>query len=144
MVHLALKLRSHILDLDSYKDFHISEDDAISCVPESVFMFIRLLLGGQNLFDCEMDNNSEMEHTPSSSESRQQNITLSLAQDLVYNVNTMKSMDETTGAVVPQNFVHGRFVHFTCDNIDINDSTLDGKEHFSRYTSCMLAERTSR
>lgn len=35
-------------------------------------------------------------------------------------------MDMDTGAVVPPNFVPNRFVHFTCDNIDINDSSSDG------------------
>ena len=43
---------------------------------------------------------------------------------------TLKSMDNETGAVVPRNFVHGRFVHFTCDNIDINDTSFDGKNSF--------------
>lgn len=31
------------------------------------------------------------------------------------------------GAVVPQNLVKGRFVHFSTDNVDINEYTLDGK-----------------
>ena len=31
------------------------------------------------------------------------------------------------GAVLPPNLVHGLFLHFTADNIDINDSTLGGK-----------------
>ncbi|KAL8567664.1 hypothetical protein ACOMHN_054475 [Nucella lapillus] len=39
-------------------------------------------------------------------------------------------MDQPTGAVTPPNFAHNRFVHFTCDNIDINDSSLDGKKSF--------------
>lgn len=43
---------------------------------------------------------------------------------------TLQTMDSVTGAVTPLNFVPGRFTHFTCDNIDINDSTLDGKNTF--------------
>ncbi|MGH0120519.1 UNVERIFIED_CONTAM: hypothetical protein FKN15_016365 [Acipenser sinensis] len=39
-------------------------------------------------------------------------------------------MDLTTGAVIPPNFVHTRFVLFTCDNIDINDTSFDGKNSF--------------
>lgn len=39
-------------------------------------------------------------------------------------------MDPETGAVTPPNFIHGRFVHFTCDNIDINDASFDGKNSF--------------
>lgn len=43
---------------------------------------------------------------------------------------TLQSMDLETGAVVPPNLVPGRFVHFSADNIDINDGTLDGKNTF--------------
>ena len=39
-------------------------------------------------------------------------------------------MNCENGAVTPPNLVQGRFVHFSADNIDINDSTLDGKNTF--------------
>ena len=42
-------------------------------------------------------------------------------------------MCNVNGEVIPPNFVDGcdgRFVQFTADNIDINDSTLDGKNTF--------------
>ena len=39
--------------------------------------------------------------------------------------STLKSVDKDTGAVVPPNLVPGRFVHFSADNIDINDSFVD-------------------
>ena len=39
-------------------------------------------------------------------------------------------MDTNSGAIIPPNLVHGRFVHFTADNIDINDSSLSGKNTF--------------
>lgn len=42
----------------------------------------------------------------------------------------LKSMNSETGAIRPPNFVSNRFVHFTCDNIDINDQSLDGKDTF--------------
>ena len=43
---------------------------------------------------------------------------------------TLSTMDANSGAVIPPNLVHGRFVHFTADNIDINDSSLSGKNTF--------------
>ena len=43
---------------------------------------------------------------------------------------TLQAMDPETGAVTPPNFVSGRFTHFTCDNNDINDASLDGKNSF--------------
>lgn len=38
-------------------------------------------------------------------------------------------MDDN-GSVVPPNLVEGRFVHFSTDNVDINEATLDGKGTF--------------
>ena len=39
-------------------------------------------------------------------------------------------MNYENGAVIPSNLMHGKFVHFSADNIDINDATLDGKNTF--------------
>ena len=44
--------------------------------------------------------------------------------------NALESIDYETGAVIPINFVEDKFVHFTADNIDNLDETLDGKIHF--------------
>ena len=53
-----------------------------------------------------------------------------LQVDTVMAEKTLQAMDAETGAVTPPNFVHGRFTHFACGNIDINDSKLDGKNTF--------------
>lgn len=52
------------------------------------------------------------------------NLDTSLAQD------TAASMNEKNGAVIPPNLNPETFTHFTADNIDINDSSLDGKNTF--------------
>ena len=39
-------------------------------------------------------------------------------------------MDTETRNLLPVNLTPNRFTHFTVDNIDINDSTLDGKDTF--------------
>ena len=39
-------------------------------------------------------------------------------------------MDTQTGTVTPPNLVPNKFVHYTADNIDILDETLDGKQTF--------------
>lgn len=44
--------------------------------------------------------------------------------------STLKSLDLTTGAIIPPNFEAKKFIHYTCDNIDILDETLDGKNTF--------------
>lgn len=43
--------------------------------------------------------------------------------------NTLESMDEDIGTIVPSNLVEGRFVHFSEDSIGIPDSTLEEKIH---------------
>ena len=179
MVHIALKLRSDILAHPQYRGFVVDENEMIGSVPDSLFMFIRLMFGGQTLL--EGSPTSEEEVSADEKEAETQRRVLSLAQDIVYNVTggkhwtpkhvglastlhqatrskelihlfhnaghmisyhsllqvdtalaekTMKTMDPETGAVTPPNFVPGRFTHFTCDNIDINDSSLDGKNTF--------------
>ena len=44
--------------------------------------------------------------------------------------HVLKNSEEPTGAVFPPNLVHGKFVHFAMDNIDILDESLDGKNTF--------------
>lgn len=176
LIHVALKLRSDILAQPAYKGFVVSEDKMISCVPESLFMFLRLMFGGQGLLEVDHDDEAAQNKKDDT-----QSKVLSVAQDLVYNVScgkhwtpkhlglastlhqatrskelvelfhkaghvisynnlkqvdtalaesTLRTMDMDTGAVVPPNFVPNRFAHFTCDNIDINDSSFDGKKSF--------------
>ena len=42
----------------------------------------------------------------------------------------LNSVDPASGVILPVNLVEGRFMHFTADNIDILDSSLDGKNTF--------------
>ena len=51
MVHVALKLRADILVHPPHQGFVVHEDDAIDCVPKDLYMFVRLLFGGQELFE---------------------------------------------------------------------------------------------
>ena len=44
--------------------------------------------------------------------------------------NALESIDPTSGAVIPGNFVPNTFIHFTADNVDILDESLDGKNTF--------------
>lgn len=43
---------------------------------------------------------------------------------------SLQSMDKVSGYFLPLNSKPDVFTHFTADNIDISDSTLDGKETF--------------
>ena len=146
---------------------------------DNVYMFLRLLFGGQTLLHDEPVTDEDK--IPSKNECQLQNIILSIGQDLVYNVSegkkwtpkhlglvctlhqatrskglvqlfhnaghiisydsglqadtalaesTEKSMSINTGAVIPPNLINNRFVLFSCDNIDIRDSSLDGKYTF--------------
>ena len=176
MVHVSLRIRGDMLSHPNTEGIEISEDKAIDYVPDSLFMFLNLLLGGQQLLEdnvnSEDDDNDDDKH-----DSFCQTRILSIAQDLVYTASgdtintpkhigmgstlhqatrskelvdmfhkaghvmsyrnvirldtalaerTLSTMDDN-GAVVPPNLVEGRFVHFSTDNVDINEATLDGK-----------------
>ena len=52
-----------------------------------------------------------------------------LKLDTLLAKKTLDTMNKD-GGVIPQNLVKNRFVHFSTDNIDINEHTLDGKRTF--------------
>ena len=52
-----------------------------------------------------------------------------LRMDTALANETLKTMDDTNGSVLPPNLIPGKFVHFTADNIDINDSRLMENVH---------------
>jgi len=173
LVHVALKIRGDLLDTPGHKDFSVSEDEAIDCVPDSLYMLLRLIFGGQKVLE---DDDSAEED-----EERVRRKVLSVAQDIVYCTSggkkwtpkhvrlgttlhqatrskdlvrlfhkaghclsyeqvlqvdtslaefTLTTLDGETGAVIPPNMVDNNFIHYTCDNIDILDETLDGKNTF--------------
>ena len=173
MVHLALKLRSDIREKTSLTTININDQAAIDCVPESLYMFLNLMLGGEKLLE-------ENEGEYSENDSLRQCRIRSIAQDIVFSVsggncltpkhiglasslhqatrskdlvhmcyraghitsyhdilkldtalaeNTLQTMS-TDGSALPPNLMKDRFVHFSADNIDINDRTLDGKNTF--------------
>ena len=192
MVDVTLKRRSDILCHPPYRGVNVSEEESLACVPDMLYMFLNLLLGGQDLLDKsdldddikETDHASKSDHAPNSNKQEQHKHmrVLSIGQDIVYSVNggkvwtpkhvglgsslhqatrsrqlielfheaghtvsyrdvgycisknTLATMDAETGTVIPTDLSQGRFNHFTADNIDINESTLDGKIPFTRHS----------
>ena len=51
---MVLKLRSDILAQPAHQGLNVCTEDAIACAPESLYMFIRLMLGGQSLLENRM------------------------------------------------------------------------------------------
>ena len=147
LVHVALKIRGDLMEAPGHQGFGICEQHATDCVPDSLFMFLRLLFGGQKLLDGENAEEKEAETRCK---------VLSIGQDIVYGVScgkkwtpkhvalgstflqvdtglaesVLESLDPHTGSVIQPNLVRGKFVHFSADNIDILDETLDGKNTF--------------
>ena len=60
-----------------------------------------------------------------------------LRMDTALANETLKTMDDTNGSVLPPNLIPGKLAHFTADYIDINDSSLDGKctFHATQYAA---------
>ena len=61
----------------------MSENDVIACIPDSLYMFLALIFGGQNALE---NDSSEDDEQPSD-----QTRILSLAQDLIYCVSGVRS-----------------------------------------------------
>ena len=49
LLHVALKVRSDLLAQTGHLCFNVSEENAISCVPDSLYMLLNLLYGGIGL-----------------------------------------------------------------------------------------------
>ena len=77
MVHVALRIRGDILSHPRPEGIDISENRAIDCVPDSLYMFLNLILGGQKLLEEEVESNHDNKHNC-------QSRILSIAQDVVY------------------------------------------------------------
>lgn len=177
LVHVALRFRGDLKEKPGHKGLDVDEEDAYGCIPESLYMFLEILFGGERLFEGDIQDTYTLEEK----DSERHRKVLSLAQDIVYGVScgkkwtpkhvglgstmhqvtrskdlvklfhraghilsydqilqvdtilaesALKSLDQETGAVIPPNLQQGKFVHFSADNIDILDETIDGKNTF--------------
>ena len=79
LVHVALKIREDLMEEPGPQSFSVSDQDAINCVPDSLYMFLRLLVGGQKLLHRESVEEKEAEARCK---------VLSCAQDIVYGVSS--------------------------------------------------------
>ena len=61
LVHVALKIRGDLMEEPGLQSLSVSEQDAIDCVPDSLYMFLRLLFGGQKLLLGETVEEKEAE-----------------------------------------------------------------------------------
>lgn len=132
----------------------VSEEDAIDCVPDSFYMFLeaeprcKVLSCAQDIvYWVGRGTKWTPKHVGLGSTLHQ--VTRSkdhfklfnkaahiLSYDQILQVDTslaeivLKSLDQETGSVMPPNLLPGRFVHFSADNTDILDETIDGKNTF--------------
>jgi hypothetical protein len=87
LVHITL-LRGDIVSHAHYKEVNVNEQKAIDCVLDSLYMFLNLMLGGQQLLEVdveEVQNDTRIE-------SLKQCRILNIGQDIVYSVSRGKQM----------------------------------------------------
>ena len=134
MVHVALQIRGDMLSHLKPDGLEISENRAINSIPDSLYMFLNLLLGGQCLLEGD-----ELDDDKKEAKRRLVNMFNHAGHVMSYrevikldNALGKKTLDtmDGSGAVIPPNLVKGRFLHFSTDNVDINEYTLDGKGTF--------------
>ena len=73
-----MKIRGDLMETPDQKGLGVSEQDAIDCIPDSLYMFLRLLFGGQRLLEGETAEEKVAEARCK---------VLSTAQDIVYGVS---------------------------------------------------------
>ena len=61
LVHIAIKIRTDIIDMSGHEGLKVSETHAHSCVPDSLYMLLQLLFGGEQLFEYEKRDGKEAE-----------------------------------------------------------------------------------
>lgn len=184
MVHVALKVKQDLQDTPGHGDtWHgIDNEHVAEVVPGSLYLFLRLLFGGTDVVNEELENSDE--------DDVRQTI-CSIAQDIVYavskkrkltpkhiglglalhqatrsealvdlfhaaghiiGIDTVRRMDTTIAqhildkferngnVYIPENIAYGRLIHCSCDNIDVLEATLSGKNSF-HCTQMMVWQR---
>ena len=48
LIHVALKIRRELIDTPGHQGFEVSDEVAVSCVPDSLYMYLNVLLGGKS------------------------------------------------------------------------------------------------
>ena len=78
LVNVVLKCRGDMMETPGHRGLTVSEEDAISCIPDSLYMLLRLIVGGHASIEDDSPGRNE-EHVRSR--------VLSVAQHLVYCVS---------------------------------------------------------
>ena len=51
LIHVALKIHWDIMATPGHKCFSVSEDEAVTCVPDSLYMLLKVMFGGQEVLE---------------------------------------------------------------------------------------------
>lgn len=182
MVHVALRVRRDLLDTPGHSSswHNLNQDHVDQVIPNSLYLFLRLLFGGIDMVHESIDDDDIAKQA-----------VCSIAQDIVYavsnkrkltpkhiglglalhqatrsealvdlfhaanhtiGIDTVRRIDTTIAqnilerfaqngnVYVPDNIVKERMIHCSCDNIDVLEATLDGKNTF-HCTQMMVWQR---
>jgi hypothetical protein len=83
LIDVALQIRGDVIATPGREGLDVAEAAAIDCVPDRLYMFLNVLLGGQTLIDCDSE-------TEGKGSAKLKTLILSLAQDIVYEVSEGK------------------------------------------------------
>ncbi len=76
---MALKLRGDILHHKKYEGLKVCPEQALACIPDSLYMFLRVLLGGDEVLNEDL-------HDEGGKDGKAHDHILNIAQDCVYAV----------------------------------------------------------
>ena len=85
LVHVALRLRSNILEKQGHKGISVTENAAINCIPDNLNLFLSILFGGQEILDIGENESFDRGNWT-------KNVMMCIAQDMIFGVSKGKKL----------------------------------------------------
>ena len=126
MVHVALYLRSLILNQEENKRAELTEETSYACIPEALHIFMSLMYGGSDILDESLDTDDSPDDSFKKATRLRRSI-LNISQDIVYGVSKGKT-------IPPKQYSLGLAVHQISGrkkNLSIYSTLQDKLSHTS-------------
>ena len=132
MVHVALYLRSLILEHPFNKKTELTEETAYASIPEALYVFIAIMYGGSDILDVDAVE-IETEEDDYEKNSRLRKIILDIAQDMTYAVTNGNN-------IPPKHYALGMALHQLSGRNKKIVNLMHNTTQIMRYKQCLQAD----
>ena len=96
IVHAALRIRGDLKSWPGHSGFDISKESSVTVIPDSLHLFLGVLMQGEEILDSfadvQDDDRADLDDASTITQVSASNVTLSIAQDIVYAVSKGKKL----------------------------------------------------